>query len=100
MNVEKIKQWWNRWKLLMALKGTKDNFVSMFFLENEVVFVVSKKAYNEFFKVSLSDYELALMENMVDDGEFIVFGGRVTNVVVDYILRNYKKWGSIECWSE
>lgn len=59
-----------------------------------------KCLFQDFFRIYLSEYELALLETMMSDGEFIVYAGRVVNSVVEYVLHSYKKMKDIEFWPD
>ncbi|EMB68646.1 hypothetical protein [Streptococcus mutans] len=100
MDIGKIKKWWWKHKFLGALRRQKPEvFISGFFEEESVVFVVSCN-HDDFFRIYLSEYELALLETMMSDGEFIVYAGRVVNSVVEYVLHSHKKMKGIEFWSD
>ncbi|MGT2698699.1 hypothetical protein [Streptococcus mutans] len=86
MDIGKIKKWWWKHKFLGALRRQK--------------FVVSCKDHDDFFRIYLSEYELALLETMMSDGEFIVYAGRVVNSVVEYVLHSYKKMKDIGFWPD
>lgn len=101
MDIGKVKKWWWKHKFLGALRSQKPEvFISGFFEKESVVFVVSCKDHDDFFRIYLSEYELALLETMMSDGEFIVYAGRVVNSVVEYVLHSYKKMKDIEFWPD
>lgn len=101
MDIGEIKKWWWKHRFLSLLRGQKSGvFVSEFFEEKTIVFVVSRKKYNDFFRLHLSEYELALLETMMSDGDFIIYGGHVVSPVVEYLLHSYKKIRDIEFWSD
>ncbi|AAN57986.1 hypothetical protein LGW51_09625 [Streptococcus mutans] len=96
---EKVKLWFNRYRLRLALKNaSKNNYISFHYDSEGVIFVQSGKRYDTCFGLSVSDVDLAVFEKYIVSGEFLVYQGIWRSPLVDYILRFLSKWGKVDIW--
>ena len=95
-----FEQWLVKRKLLYQLKNkARSNSIRVYFLKKsgEVVFVKTYKRYDEAYIVKVSSLDYATLRRYIADGSFVVFKGKSTTSVVDFLVKSKgRKWLHIE----
>lgn len=95
-----FEQWLVKRKLLYQLRNkARSNSIRVYFLKKsgEVVFVKTYKRYDEAYIVKVSSLDYATLRRYIADGSFVVFKGKSTTSVVDFLVKSKgRKWLSIE----
>ena len=95
-----FEQWLVKRKLLYQLRNkAQSNSIRVYFLKKsgEVVFVKTYKRYDEAYIVKVSSLDYATLRRYIADGSFIIFKGKSTTSLVDFLLKSKgRKWLHIE----
>lgn len=95
-----FEQWLVKRKLLYQLRNkARSNSIRVYFLKksSEVVFVKTYKRYDEAYIVKVSSLDYATLRRYIADGSFIVFKGKATTSLVDFLVKSKgRKWVQIE----
>lgn len=95
-----VEQWLVKRKLLYQLRNkAQSNSIRVYFLKKsgEVVFVKTYKRYDEAYIVKVSSLDYATLRRYIADGSFIIFKGKSTTSLVDFLLKSKgRKWLHIE----
>lgn len=95
-----FEQWLVKRKLLYQLRNkARSNSIRVYFLKKsgKVVFVKTYKRYDEAYIVKVSSLDYATLRRYIADGSFVVFKGKSTTSVVDFLVKSKgRKWLHIE----